>query len=413
MRQLRGATIDLTPEQEATRDALQAELDAIEAEHSGTDDDLPEEVDARLAEIEAALESLDHPGVVYDPGEIARAGAFISIDAGGGLRVERGYVRPEHEAPVAPEPERETVEDAASEYGSGSENGDEHRAASPIEPEEEDGIRPLSDRLMVELTSHRTVALRHVLGERPDIAFLAATHALSLQTFYLYPLDSCVEIKAGRRGLANVPGLADSPAAVAVGERHQALRDLLPSEPGELWDALIAMDRSTVKRILAHCVADSVNAVDDPYERRPRAVVHAGRLARAVDLDLAAEGWMPTVDNYLGRVTKARVLVAVEQGAGMQAAQRIAHLKKGEMAEQAEALLAGTGWLPEPLRTDIVGTGKAPTVTGDDVEPGTLPDETGSDTPGDAEPNTDVGIGTDLDGGDTVEAELDHALAAE
>ena len=33
------------------------------------------------------------------------------------------------------------------------------------------------------------------------------------------------------------------------------------------------------------------------------------------------------------------------------AAQRIAHLKKGEMAAQAQDLLAGSGWLPEPLRT--------------------------------------------------------------
>ena len=32
-------------------------------------------------------------------------------------------------------------------------------------------------------------------------------------------------------------------------------------------------------------------------------------------------------------------------------AQRIAHLKKAEMATAAEELLAGTGWLPEPLRT--------------------------------------------------------------
>jgi len=36
---------------------------------------------------------------------------------------------------------------------------------------------------------------------------------------------------------------------------------------------------------------------------------------------------------------------------GERAAQRTEHLKKGEMAEQAQALLAGSSWLPEPLRT--------------------------------------------------------------
>src|SRR5262249_38013207 len=33
------------------------------------------------------------------------------------------------------------------------------------------------------------------------------------------------------------------------------------------------------------------------------------------------------------------------------AGDRIEHLKKTEMAAEAEALLTGSGWLPEPLRT--------------------------------------------------------------
>ena len=83
----------------------------------------------------------------------------------------------------------------------------------------------------------------------------------------------------------------------------------------------------------------------------PRALVHADLLAQAVDLDMATAGWVPTVDNYLGRITKARILAAVTEAKGPGAADRIAHLKKGEMAAEAETLLADTGWLPEPLRT--------------------------------------------------------------
>ena len=59
---------------------------------------------------------------------------------------------------------------------------------------------------------------------------------------------------------------------------------------------------------------------------------------------------MPTVGNYLGRVTKPRILEAVREGAGERAAQLIDHLKKGDMAKEAERLLADTAWLPEPLR---------------------------------------------------------------
>ena len=61
-------------------------------------------------------------------------------------------------------------------------------------------------------------------------------------------------------------------------------------------------------------------------------------------------GWRRTVDSYLGRVTKPRILQAVREAKGEQSAQLIDHLKKADMAKEAERLLDGTGWLPEPLR---------------------------------------------------------------
>src|SRR5690606_16655624 len=81
-----------------------------------------------------------------------------------------------------------------------------------------------------------------------------------------------------------------------------------------------------------------------------RRMAEAERLAQATGLDLVEAGWRPTVENYLGRVTKTRILEAVREGAGDRAADLIAHLKKGDMAEEAARLLADTGWLPEPLR---------------------------------------------------------------
>ena len=40
----------------------------------------------------------------------------------------------------------------------------------------------------------------------------------------------------------------------------------------------------------------------------------------------------------------------MREGAGERAAQLIDHLKKGDMAKEAEHFLAESGWLPEPLR---------------------------------------------------------------
>ena len=64
---------------------------------------MPEEIDHRLSEIEAALAAFEERPVIYDTADRGRAGAFVSIDGSGALRVECGFVRPEDEAPVAPD----------------------------------------------------------------------------------------------------------------------------------------------------------------------------------------------------------------------------------------------------------------------------------------------------------------------
>jgi len=81
-------------------------------------------------------------------------------------------------------------------------------------------------------------------------------------------------------------------------------------------------------------------------------------------------GWRPTIDNYLGRVTKPRILEAVREAKGEPSAQLIDHLKKADMAKEAERLLDGCGWLPEPMRLADI----APAATEQDGEGGSLPE---------------------------------------
>jgi ParB family transcriptional regulator, chromosome partitioning protein len=213
-------------------------------------------------------------------------------------------------------------------------------------------LKPIPDRLLTELTAYRTLALRDALAQNPDVAFSAALHALCLKLFYSYTSDSCVEIDAKSVVFGGqAPGLNDTGIAKAVDDRHRGWSDQLPPEPGDLWDALLAFDTDSRHALFAHCVGLSVNAVHESWNRRARALTHADRIAEAVDLDITAAGWSPTVDNYLGRITKARILQAVCEAKGEQAAQLMDHLKKGDMAVRAEELLGGSGWLPEPLRT--------------------------------------------------------------
>jgi hypothetical protein len=98
---------------------------------------------------------------------------------------------------------------------------------------------------------------------------------------------------------------------------------------------LTAFDRDSQTALLAHCASLSVNAVHEPWNRSPRRIAHADRLARAVNLDMSAAGWRPTVDNYFGRVPKARILEAVREAKGDPSVQLIDHLKKPDMAREA------------------------------------------------------------------------------
>lgn len=178
------------------------------------------------------------------------------------------------------------------------------------------------------------------------------TWRFCLKLFYRYALESCVEVEVKSYAFGSqAPGLNVTAIAKAVDERHHRWSEQLPREPGDLWDALMAFDADSRDALFAHCVAMSVNAVHEPWNRRLRALAHADCIADAIGLDVAAAGWSPTVENYFGRVTKARILLAVREAKGEQAAQHLEHLKKGEMAERAQELLNGSGWLPEPLRT--------------------------------------------------------------
>lgn len=352
LRQLRGETVALTNEEEVTRDELQAELDRLSDEYQDADE-LPDEVDERLSELETAIEGFENRPVLFDAGEITRAGAFVSIDADGHLRVERGYVRPEDELPAEPEPGSVENSDADGVMAASHDGHDTVITAEPAtDPEEDEGLSPISDRLMTELTSHRTLGLRQALGERPDVAFVAALHVLTLKTFYHYGSDSCLELDLKSVSFsAQAPGLNDSASAEAIRVRHESWAKALPKESADLWDTLQEWDSDSRSGLFAHVVSLSVNAVHEAWNRRPRAFAHADYLAQAVELDMAAAGWKPTVDNFLGRVTKARILQAVAEAKGQRAADRIEHLKKGDMAAEAQTLLADTGWLPEPLRT--------------------------------------------------------------
>lgn len=171
MRRVHGEAVPMTDAEAASYQSLKAEYDAIEAEHAEADE-LPDDVDGRLGEIEDAMEALEARPIRYEADDLAMAGAFVSIDSSGRLRVERGYVRPEDEPVEEVEDTGEVAPEAAPD-----EDTDDPVASTADEEEEDDSLKPLSDRLVMELTAHRTLALRNALAQDPQVAFLAALAA--------------------------------------------------------------------------------------------------------------------------------------------------------------------------------------------------------------------------------------------
>jgi len=353
--------VDLSEEDAAAYDATQEELERLSAEWQDADVDLPDEVDQRLAELEAEIERIDAKRHAYDADEIARGGVFVILNHDGTARIERGFIRAEDEAPELEAAESATYDvDGVTVTKDGEIVGDEgnededERADSALETGDEDAGdagKPLSDLLIRDLTAHCTLGLRLALGEQPDIALVAVVHALAAQTFYRGGEASCLEIRLTSAYLAShADGIEDTPAAKALADRHAGWASDMPRDVADLWTFVAGMDHVSLMALLAHCASLTVNAVRVQWEQKPNARATAEKLASAVTLDMTAH-WTPTGQTYLGRVTKAHILAALREAVSDEAAERIAGLKKPEMAQAAEQLLAGTGWLPTVLRT--------------------------------------------------------------
>jgi ParB family chromosome partitioning protein len=301
----------LSEEDEKRLSELGARYDELVSELN-EDEDSPE-----LERIAREIEELQDKKEGWAEEDMAQAGAIVTLGVDGEPEAIRGLLRPG----------TKSAEEAKPRDSKKTANG-------------------YAESILLDLSAHRTAALREVLAGQPDTALTALLHALLGKLFYNRAYASCVSLMVQTADLArSSQTVIESKAELAFQARHKAWTEKLP-EAEKSWDWLTELGDDGRHSLLAHCVALTINALDGRLGPAPDAVE---TLVGATGLDMR-KWWKPTEANFLGRLTKTDILAAVSEGVSQQASWRLCDLKKDRMVTEAEKLLADSGWLPQSLR---------------------------------------------------------------
>ncbi|MCU7977322.1 MULTISPECIES: ParB/RepB/Spo0J family partition protein [unclassified Shewanella] len=322
-------------------DALEVALDAEEEEKAEALDDEGRRVGEQLEALEAEL-------LAYGPTVRAAAGVVVTLDRQGEPVIHRGLLR---------DAEAKALRTLARVQS----------GIAPEDAEDEDSPEPkkagISEKLARRMSAHRTAALQIELARNPQASLAALVHGMVqrvLQDGYAAELPIGISVRPQDRLEGYATDWPQSPAAVALRELQQAWGEQLPEDDAELFAVLLAMPQDELVRLLAVCVASTVDVVSSREHDAPGEV-----LAQAVGLDMAA-WWKPTAEGYFSHVSNAVILEAVQQFAP-QHVTRLAKLKKADIASEAERLAEGTGWMPAMFKSEG-STSATQDATGDTLE---------------------------------------------
>jgi ParB family chromosome partitioning protein len=308
------------PEPLPLSDELQAELKQLSGEYEALyegDEELTEaqsdrldEIDERRNEIESSAEE------AYTPETLAIAGAIVTIGRNGEPEVMRGLVKPEDE-PEAEETDEPTEKKERPEY---------------------------SAKLMESLTAARSAAIGASLCDNSHIALAAVVHGLAMSVFGSYSLLGRLRLNADVTRYKEESRGADELKAT-----YERWTERLPGDDIALLVWCLEQSQETLLDLLAFCAGCTVDAVITKQNSSSDCVLHANKLAEALSLDMK-EWFTPTAENFFLRVGRQTIVNALTEAKGIPAKRSWQKAKKSELAALAEREIAGTNWLPKPLK---------------------------------------------------------------
>ncbi len=303
--------MDLPKKDEKRLDQLAERYDELV---SALEDEENEDVRAELDRLESQIDALRARKEVWPETDRARSGAVIALNFDGTVSVTRGLLRPQ---------DGETSMQTAAK-------------PKPVRS-------GYPESVLLDLSAHKTAAMRASLADQPRMAFLLLLHALTSRVFLGRGLD-CLEIRVTETALDRASQTVGASKAMQALLAHQSQWAERMPDADNLWSWLLSLEESERHGLLAYCVAVSVNALC-ASQGEPEG---ADRLAAILALDM--KQWWSADEGFFSRLTKSDVIEAVGQVRGEEAARRLADLKKSELAKRAQDLLANSGWLPMGLR---------------------------------------------------------------
>lgn len=311
--------------------ALEQRLDAEEA--GDADPGVLDDLAAQLLTAEGEANEIDYRHPRAFPADTkATAGVIVSVDSGV-LRFDYMSTRPGEKAPKA-------AHKSAGKTGTADADADT------------DAVPALPESLCLALSEHRNaVAVMHLLQDPMLAQCVLLERLLQESSIDRHPDNGLAIGCEGFCTAADTPDLHDT-VRNRITAAARAITDV-PMEGTLPW--LLKQTDATRAQILAGLVALNFDGTTRALQGHPG--VTAIQAITGFDM---ADHWSPTTDGFLAKVPGATIARAVTEARGKEAAAQLTGLKKAERVATAAKLLAGTGWLPEPLRGPTYGQKPAP-----------------------------------------------------
>lgn len=312
---------------DAEEDRLQQLLEADDGEDEAS---LDEEFEA----LQAERENLDLQLCHWTDAHKACGGVLAFLDGEGQLVIQRGRVR-------------KADYKAALSVGHTLVDAHNRRVANvTTAPQDKSVIKAVhSEKLVQQLTAHRTAAVQAELIQQPNVALAVLAHRLACRIFEgeSQQATRAVKIQLERcdRILHDAASdLTDSPAWCLRTEVHESWRSELPEDFASRVDWLVQWEQDKVVRFLAYLLAQSINGV-----RQRDGADDMDALVQLLNMDMHAY-WQPTQAAYFDHITKMAMVQVVAEAVSADKARPLAAMKKAEAAAAAAQMVQYTGWLP-------------------------------------------------------------------